>query len=67
MKKGVSDDNVGTTTDWPFGGETRFLTLKSTRRELNSFAVSWTSLLWISVETNRKSNFKLDFTKCIMI
>lgn len=58
---------MGTATVWPLGGATKFLTLKRTLRELNSFAVSCTSLLCMSVETRRKNSLRFVLTKCNVI
>ena len=58
---------MGTDNVWPLGGATKFLTFKRTLRELNSLAVSCTSLLCMSVETRRRNNFRLVFTKCKVI
>jgi hypothetical protein len=44
-----------------------YCVLKSTLSELNSFAVSETSVLWMSVLTSLNNSLRLFFTKCIMI
>ena len=62
LKNGVTDARFL----WRLVPEIYYV-LKSTLSELNSFAVSETSLLWMSVLTSLNKSLRLFFTKCIMI